>query len=228
MIFSILNYDLSLGKLIGLLLLVVFAFMLSLVFRSFAQGFVAYKCGDITPKATGRLTMNPMAHLDPWGFICLILCGVGWSKPMPINPSNFKKYRSGIAWTSISGVLANLLLCVVGSLFYVLSLKWWGNSLNILTIALLYFTYTNALLAIFHLIPVYPLDGFNFVSSFMKSDSKFVQGNIKYGAKIVLWVLVIDIFMDLFLDVSIVSFILDWLANLICSPLINLWGWMFL
>lgn len=227
MIFGILENDLTVGKLIGLLLLIVFALMFSLVFRTFVQGFVAYKCGDITPKATGRLTLNPMAHLDPWGFICLILCGVGWSKPMPINPTNFKKYRAGIAWTSISGILANLCLCVVGSLFFVLSLKWWGDSQNILTIALRYFAYTNALLTIFHLLPIFPLDGFNFVSSFMKSDSKFVQGNIKYGAKIVLWVLVIDIFLSFF-GVSVVSFVLDWLANLIYSPLIKLWEWMFL
>lgn len=227
MIFSILQYDLPVGKLIGLLLLIVFALMISLVARTLVQGFVAYKCGDITPKATGRLTLNPMAHLDAWGFICLILCGVGWSKPMPINPSNFKKYRSGIAWTSISGILANLFLCIVGSLFFVLSLKWWANSLNIITLALGYFMYCNALLVIFHILPIYPLDGFSFVSSFMRPDSKFVQGNIKNGAKIVLWVLIIDILLDLFFGVSIVSFVFGWLADKICLPLCKLWTWMF-
>lgn len=228
MIFSILNYDLPIGELIGLLLLVVFGLMCALLIRTVTQGFVAYKCGDITPKAAGRLTLNPMAHLDAWGFICLILCGVGWSKPMPINPTNFKKYRAGIAWTSISGVLANLCLCVIASLFYVLSLRWWGNSLNIITLALYYFMVCNAILTVFHLLPIYPLDGFSFVSSFMKSDSKFVQGNIKYGAKIVLWVLVIDIFLDLFFGISVVSFVFSWLANLIYSPLCKLWAWMFL
>ena len=227
MIFSILRYDLTTGKLIALLLLVVFGLMVAIVSRTLAQGYVAYKCGDGTPKATGRLTLNPLAHLDPWGFICFILCGIGWSKSMPINPTNFKKFRSGIAWVSISGILVNLILCILASFLYVLTLNTLGDSADVIVIALYWFMYANAFLIAFNILPIFPLDGFTFVSSFMKPNSKFVQGNIKYGAKILLGVLVVDLVLNLLFDFSIISFVLVWLADKICVPLCKLWSLMF-
>ena len=227
MIFSILKYDLTIGKLIALLLLVVFGLMIALVSRTLAQGVVAYKCGDGTPKAMGRLTLNPLTHLDPLGFICLILCGIGWSNTMPINPMNFKKYRSGIAWVSISGILTNLVLCIIASFFYVLTLNTLGDSLNVIVIALYWFMYANAFLIAFNILPIYPLDGFTFVSSFMKPDNKFVQGNIKYGTKILFGVLIVDIVLDLLFNFSIITYGLVWIADKICFPFCKLWSLMF-
>lgn len=227
MIFSILKYDLTMGKLIALVLLVVFGLMVALVSRTLAQGFVAYKCGDGTPKATGRLTLNPLTHLDPWGFICLILCGIGWTNPMPINPMNFKKYRSGIAWVSISGILTNFALCIIASFFYVLTLNKLGDSVNIIVIALYWFMYSNAFLIAFNILPIFPLDGFTFISSFMKPNNKFVQGNIKYGTKILFGVLIVDIVVDLLFNFSIITYGLVWIADKICFPFCKLWSLMF-
>ena len=85
----------------------------------------------------------------------------------------------------------------------------------------------NAFLIVFNLLPIYPLDGFNFVSSFMRSDNKFVQYNIRYAGKIFLWVLIVDLITDLFFSFSIISYFLTTVAGWICEPLCRLWQLMF-
>ena len=183
MIFSIFNYNLPLGEMIILLLAITFIFMVSLSFHELSHGFVAHKQGDPTPKASGRLTLNPLSHIDSTGFIMFLLLGVGWAKPIPINPTNFKKYRSGIAKVSLAGILANFILCVLGSFLFVLSLNLIGDNTDLLVLISFWLMWSNACLMIFNMLPIYPLDGFNFISSFMKSDNKFVQGNIRYASK---------------------------------------------
>lgn len=227
MIFSIFNYDLTMGEMIIMLLGITLIFMLSLSLHEWAHGFVAYKQGDPTPKASGRLTLNPMAHIDTTGFIVFLLLGVGWAKPVPVNPSNFKKYRSGIAKVSIAGILANLILCIVGSFLYVLALNVIGDGADMLVLLSFWLMWANACLLIFNMLPIYPLDGFNFISSFMRSDNKFVQGNIKYAGKIFIGIILVDLFMDLFLGISLISYVLTALAGWICEPLCWLWQLMF-
>ena len=227
MIFSIFEYDLSLGQLIIFLLAITLIFMVSLSFHEWAHGFVAYKQGDPTPKATGRLTLNPMAHIDTTGFIMFFLLGVGWAKPVPINPNNFKKYRSGIAKVSIAGVAANLILCILGSFLYVLTLNLIGDAGDLLVLIAFMLMWTNACLLIFNLLPIYPLDGFNLISSFMRGDNKFVQGNIKYASKIFIGIILIDLFADLIFGISIIGWFLSTVAGWICEPLCRLWQLMF-
>ena len=227
MIFSIFNYNFTLGEVIVLLLSITLIYMLSLSFHEWAHGFVAFKQGDPTPKATGRLTLNPLAHIDTWGFVMFLCVGVGWAKPVPVNPTNFKKYRSGIAKVSIAGVLANFILCVLGSFLYVLTLNLIGDNGDLLVTITFWLMWTNACLMIFNLLPIYPLDGFNFISSFMRSDNKFVQANIRNAGKIFIWILLIDLFADLFLNISIIGYALSTLAGWICEPLCKLWQLMF-
>jgi len=227
MIFSIFNYDFSFGEILILVVAITAIFMLSLTFHEWAHGFVAYKQGDPTPKASGRLTLNPMSHIDLTGFIMFLVLGVGWAKPVPVNPMNFKKYRSGIAKVSIAGVCANLILCIVGSFVYVLTLNLIGDSSDLLVLITFWLMWTNACLLIFNMLPIYPLDGFNFISSFMRGDNKFVQGNIKYAGKIFIWIILIDLFAELFLCISINGWFISTLANWICSPLCRLWQLMF-
>ena len=86
---------------------------LSLSLHETAHGFAAYKLGDPTAKNLGRLTLNPFKHLDPIGFLCMMLAGFGWAKPVPINSRNFKKPRRDIAISSIAGPVSNLLLAFV-------------------------------------------------------------------------------------------------------------------
>lgn len=227
MIFSLFEYNLSFGEMVILLVAITLVFMLSLSFHEWAHGFVAYKQGDATPKITGRLTLNPLSHIDAFGFVMFLFIGVGWAKPVPVNPSNFKKYRSGIAKVSIAGILANLILCVIGSFLYILSLNVLGDGADLLVIIAFWMMTANAYLMVFNLLPIYPLDGFNFVSSFMRSDNKFVQYNIRYAGKIFLWVLIVDLITDLFFSFSIISYFLTTVAGWICEPLCRLWQLMF-
>ena len=227
MIFSIFDYDFSFGEIIVLLLAITLIYMISLSFHEWAHGFVAYKQGDPTPKASGRLTLNPMAHIDSWGFVMFMFVGVGWAKPVPINPGNFKKYRSGIAKVSLAGIGANFILCIIGSLLYVLSANLIGDGGDLIVLISFWLMWANACLLVFNLLPIYPLDGFNFISSFMRSDNKFVQGNIKYASRIFIGILLVDIIFDLFFGISIISYLLTTLAGFICDPLCRLWQLMF-
>ena len=88
----------------------IFAIIIAFGLHEFAHAFSAYKLGDPTPKALGRLTLNPLKHLDMYGLIGFLVVGFGWAKPVEINPLNFKKYRRDMFLVSISGVLTNLLL----------------------------------------------------------------------------------------------------------------------
>lgn len=197
--------------------------MLSLSLHELAHGYVAYKQGDPTAKMTGRLTFNPLAHIDAFGFVMFLTLGVGWAKPVPINPSNFKKYRSGIAKVSIAGPAVNLILCVIGSFIYCLLLNKVGDGYDMGVLIAFWLMLTNAYLFIFNLIPIYPLDGFNFVSSFMRSDNKFVQWNIKNAGKVFMWAILIDLFTDIIFDISIIGLFLSRIAGWICEPLCQLW-----
>lgn len=227
MIFSIFNYGLPMGEMIILLLAITFIFMLSLSFHELAHGFVAYKQGDMTAKSAGRLTLNPLAHLDAMGFAMFLFVGVGWAKPVPVNPNNFKKFRSGIAKVSLAGIIANLILCILGSFLYVLTLNLVGDGGDLLVLIAFWLMWSNACLMIFNLIPIYPLDGFNFISSLMRSDNKFVQGNIRYAGRIFIVIILVDLIIDLFFNISIIGYFLSTLAGWICEPLCKLWQLMF-
>ena len=85
------------------------AAVIVLTLHEFAHAFVAWKCGDPTAKFSGRMSLNPMRHFDPLGMLLFALAGFGWAKPVPVNPGNFKKYRSGCFWTSAAGVIVNYL-----------------------------------------------------------------------------------------------------------------------
>lgn len=227
MIFSIFEYNFSVGKTIILLLAITLVFMVSLAFHELAHGFVAYKQGDPTAKATGRLSLNPLSHIDATGFVMFLLIGVGWAKPVPVNPNNFKKYRSGIAKVSIAGIVANLILCVLGSFLYILTIKLTGDVNDIIAIAMFWLMWANASLMFFNLIPLYPLDGFNFISSFMRADNKFVQANIRNSGRIFIGILLTDLLFELIFGISIIGYILSLLTGWICTPLCKLWSLIF-
>ena len=144
--------------------------LLALSVHEMAHGYVAYCLGDPTARSLGRLTLNPLKHLDPYGFICMLLVGFGWANPVPVNSRYFKKPRRDIALVGLAGPLSNLLLAVV----FLLLLRFIGFSwLAQMTVTsqmqfnLIYFTcillyygvYMNVTLAVFNLLPVPPLDG---------------------------------------------------------------------
>ena len=149
------------------LILTTMAALVALTIHEFAHGYVAYKLGDDTAKMMGRLSLNPIKHLDPFGAICMVLFHFGWAKPVPINPRNFKNPRSGFAISAMAGPATNLIVGFFTAFIYLLCLSTFRQveatflnnlQINILTF-LQYFFIINVGLGIFNLIPVPPFDG---------------------------------------------------------------------
>ncbi len=172
------------------LLVSVPAVLLCLSVHEACHGYMAYALGDPTAKHAGRLTLDPIRHLDPIGTICLLFFHVGWAKPVPVNPGNFKHPRRDIALVSLAGPVSNFLLALVALfLYYPLRL---AESSIVMTIALmLYMVAVISIgLGVFNLIPVPPLDGSKILLSFLprKYEWKFAQYQqfIQFGLLILL------------------------------------------
>lgn len=175
----------------GFALLLVLVISLSL--HEFGHAFVAYKQGDMTPQIMGRVTLNPLAHIDPIGFVCCALFGFGWAKPVEINPIKFRNYKKGLFLTSIAGVTINIILAFLGCGIYYICLRFLPltNGFNLFLLYFGMFMYTiNLSLFVFNLLPVYPLDGFNCIAALTKYDNKFVNFMRKYGTLILIIVLI--------------------------------------
>ena len=142
------------------------ALLIALTVHEFAHAAMAVKMGDPTPRLLGRLTLNPIAHLDPLGLIMLWLFQFGWAKPVPINPGYFKNSRKGLMLVSFAGPGANILTALITALLLGFLVK-----LGMLTSGwtkVLWLTYSyNLLFAVFNLLPVPPLDGSKIVSSLL-------------------------------------------------------------
>ena len=194
----------------------VLVVILSLTIHEYAHALAAYKCGDSTAKVQGRVTLNPLKHIDPIGLICTAIFGFGWASPVPVNPSNFRNIRKGIAWTSVAGVLSNLILAFLGFGLFKLTLLITINNYFILFIQqMFYFMFLiNISLAVFNFLPIYPLDGFKFVESFAKYNNRFIDFMHKYGYLVLLLVLLV--FDGLLIKlISFISWPITWFWNLI-------------
>lgn len=179
------------------LILLLPVLLFSLSFHEYSHGRVAYMLGDPTPMNAGRITLNPLAHLDPMGALVLIITRrFGWAKPVPVNPSYFQNPRQGMMYVGLAGPLANLLLAFLFSLLfrlfrtsYVISLlhSLGGNNLiflvrDFLSLSLM----VNVALAIFNLLPLPPLDGSRILQGILprEYDTLFAQME-QYGMMIV-------------------------------------------
>lgn len=150
---------------------IMIALLLSLILHEIGHGFVALKCGDPTAKMLGRLSLDPRKHLDPIGMICMFFLGVGWARPVPINPYNFRKRGRDMILVSFAGIFVNLILFLVSAFLYVLLFRQPGEAAGyarqFLSILLTY----NISLAVFNLVPVPPLDGYRLVNQiFFRGD----------------------------------------------------------
>ena len=141
------------------LLFFIVAILLAITVHEFSHAWVANYLGDPTAKKAGRVTLNPLAHLDPLGTIALILVRFGWGKPVPINPNNFKNPRLGSALTALAGPISNLLFANVVAIIIKVSNLPLGSTMGVF---LSYVIWFNLVLMVFNLLPIPPLDGSKF------------------------------------------------------------------
>jgi len=176
---------------------VAMAIIIALSVHEFAHAYVAYKFGDDTAKRQGRLTLSPMAHLDPIGMIAVLIIGFGWARPVPVNPYNFKKPRLAGVLVSIAGPISNLILATIGLILFVCLHNF--QIFTMIPVAVLttlnefftIFIFLNIALFVFNLLPIPPLDGYRVIEDLAPANvrAKMTQYE-KYGA-IVLLILVI-------------------------------------
>jgi Zn-dependent protease len=156
------------------------AILLAISAHEFAHGYVSYKLGDPTPKTDGRLTLNPFAHLDLWGTICLALFRMGWAKPVRINVVYYRDKKKGIILVSLAGPAMNYLLAFIGMLAYGVCYKVDSG----LGTWCYYFAVINVGLGTFNLIPIPPLDGANVLMELFPNVRGFYQSIRRYAMPI--------------------------------------------
>lgn len=152
--------------------------LLAITLHEFAHGWVSWKLGDPTPKQEGRLSLNPLHHLDPLGALCMLFFRMGWAKPVMINPYYYKNKKAGVALVSLAGPMMNVLTGAIG----IVILAWMEVSaytgslsvnsfVNTVYTMLYYFSMLSINLAVFNLIPIPPLDGSKILGIFLPDSA---------------------------------------------------------
>ncbi len=226
----------SILKLIASFLAVVVV----LTLHEFAHAFVAYKCGDPTPKWNRRLTLNPARHFDLMGLIFFTLVGFGWAKPVPVNPDNFKKYRLGSALTASAGVIVNYLSAFLFCPLYILASYYFADSQTYFSYVLYVFTYClfaySLSSGVFTLLPLFPLDGFRLFEALNRKRGKVYRFLRQYGYYILMGLIIESYICKIFVDYlnvwqmgwfDILGYIMSFATNILGWPITALWGLVF-
>jgi Zn-dependent protease len=175
---------------IEVLILLIPVLVFALVFHEFSHAWVANKLGDPTARYSGRLTLNPLAHLDPFGSLMILFVGFGWAKPVPVDSRYLANPRVDMMKIAFAGPAANLLLAFVGG-----TIIRTGLVSGSITLMLLLFTQINIMLAVFNMIPIPPLDGSQIFSSIMmRRYPELVYKLQMYGPQILLGLIMIGYF----------------------------------
>lgn len=203
-----------------LMQLAVLALIAFVVFpaRGFAQAYVAYKLGDPTAKYNGRMTMNPLAHIDKFGIVVLFLCGLGFVKPVPINPHNFKNPRRGMILTALAGPVMGLLMGFLGVVAYRIAAIFVTDYIvlqKLFIILVQLFAVLNVQLAILTLLPIPFFDGYQILSMFLPGRWVYwVESNS----------MMISIFVLILILSGALGYPLSWLTSLVVNGMLLLVG----
>lgn len=174
--------------LVGYMVLV----LVILPFHEFAHAYVAHKCGDDTAKWNGRMTLNPFAHLDLWGTLMLVLCGIGFAKPVPVNSYNLRNPKRDLLLVSLAGPLSNLLMAIVAAGIYkICTLVITSSTVLVLCYLVLIqiIMSVNISLAVFNLLPIPPLDGSRLWSTLLPGRWAYTLERYSRQITLVLFVL---------------------------------------
>ena len=179
----------------------------SLCFHEFAHGYAAYCLGDHTAARSGRLTLNPIAHLDPIGSLMILFVGFGWAKPVPVNPANFSNPRRDMIKVAFAGPASNLLLAFIGGLIFrfinITQILISSELIQILYI----FLYINIALAVFNMLPVAPLDGSQIFGNLISKNNPKLAWKLQYyGPRILFSIIIIGIIVP---KLSIIGMIME-------------------
>ena len=171
--------------------LVAVPLLYSVIIHEVAHGWVAYRMGDPTAKWSGRLSLNPIRHLDPIGTLMLFLVGFGWAKPVPVNLNNIPDMRKGLIFVSSAGIIANILFAFTTLLFFRI---FSTSSSGIVAILVYYLVQINITLAALNLIPIPPLDGSKILMGIASGRVRYFLTRIEpYGFFIIIGFLYLGI-----------------------------------
>lgn len=217
--------------------------------HEYAHAFVAYKNGDPTAKIRGRMSLNPLKHIDPTGFLLCVFAGFGWAKPVPIDPYNFRKYKTGMFTTAIAGVVVNYIIAFLAYLIYILIIRFLVPAMvgvNVLAYLArflyntFYLIFAYSLFSFcFNLLPMYPLDGFRVVEAFTRQLNPVQKFLRNYGPMILIILIVESFLCGVVIDyvenaqvARIVSYFdilgyVGWFAqNILGFPIKAAWDWI--
>lgn len=218
---SYLQGDMSFLEVLISLCSVIFVLFCTLPIHEYAHAKVATWLGDDTPRLTGRLTLNPLKHLDPFGSILILLFGFGYAKPVQVNMRNFKNPRGGMALTAIAGPLANILTAFIFMLIYnIIAIFYMRNLSYVLLSIMLFFRFAttiNIWLGVFNLLPIPPLDGSRILGLLIPS---------KYYYKIMQYERYIMIITLILIFTGVLLTPLSFLANAVYSGINTATAWI--
>ena len=211
---------------------VFLALLLVLPVHEFAHAFAADKSGDLTPRLNGRYTLNPLAHFDIIGLVMFLFAGFGWAKPVPVNPANFKHKKLDGILVSSAGVIANYITAFIFyplALLAILYVPEFGYFTTVLQKTLLYVCSLGLVFFVFNLLPIYPLDGFRIIDSFINKRGKFYYNYRKFGIYFLYALILLSFIADItgiyYLD--ILGIAINFIISYIQIPIVWFWGLIF-
>jgi len=194
--------------------------LIALVLHEVAHGYVAYMLGDPTAKSQGRLTLNPLRHLDPLGTLAFFFVSFGWAKPVPVNARYFRHPRHGMMLTAIAGPMTNFVLAALFSAWFHIMQNFGVDGHSMLYSVAYFGVLINLILGAFNLLPIPPLDGSNVVAYFLPPQAAYKYMSLsRYGFMILIGIIMLGNFTSFSLFGKIIMPVVRTLAGFLGMPI---------